>query len=313
MPKLKRFVRLFRERMKQTEMMQYSVYIAFYLLLSFFPVLIVIGNILPLFDIDPNNLLLYLDTIIPAQVLDLFGPTLRNLLTSSSGGLLSLGIIGTLWAASKGVTAIHSGVNKAYGLDNTGIYYVITRVVSILTLALVLLMLVLILLLFSFIALFMDQIDPAIMRVLRPLSWVAVLVGLFIVLLMIYIFAPDLKVRIRDAAPGAAFVSASWMLLVETFALYVRYVARASGYGTIGAFFLLMIWLNLASKIILLGAILNATIYESKYGTPKKRVGKVERYVERILPSAPAEEKRSRNEEKYNRNEEKCNRNEEKP
>ena len=60
------------------------------LLLSLFPLLIAVGNVLPYLRIDPNSVLPYIAEAIPKDVYKNLEPAIRSLLTQRSGGLLSV-------------------------------------------------------------------------------------------------------------------------------------------------------------------------------------------------------------------------------
>ncbi|MCS6734487.1 YihY/virulence factor BrkB family protein, partial [Proteus terrae] len=87
--KLMRFIETTQNRITDSEMGTTSVVVAYYLLLSLFPLMIALGNLLPYLSIDPNTVLSYVQELIPSQIYDFIGPAIENLLTTSSGGLLS--------------------------------------------------------------------------------------------------------------------------------------------------------------------------------------------------------------------------------
>ena len=63
--------------------------------------------------------------------------------------------------------------------------------------------------------------------------------------------------------PGAVVATLGWMLLGQLFGLYAQFfAAKVSGYQIIGSFIVLMLWLNMAATIIILGGITNAIIAE---------------------------------------------------
>ncbi len=81
---------------------------------------------------------------------------------------------------------------------------------------------------------------------------------LFLFVLVINRVVPNIKLRWRDAAPGAALSVAAWLFLSYVFSFYVDNMANYSLlYGSLGAIIALMLWLYLSSIILLLGAILN--------------------------------------------------------
>lgn len=61
------------------------------------------------------------------------------------------------------------------------------------------------------------------------------------------------------------------MLLSQIFGLYVKYFSsRIASYQIIGSFIILMLWLNFAATIIILGAIVNAVVDEYLSGDKEK-------------------------------------------
>lgn len=101
-----RFFETIQRKYQEAEVTNSSVVIAYYLLLSFFPIVIIIGNLLPLLNLDINTILPYFSTIIPEAIYKEIVETIHRLLTSSSSGMLSFGIVAAFWAASKGMNAM---------------------------------------------------------------------------------------------------------------------------------------------------------------------------------------------------------------
>jgi membrane protein len=85
-------------------------------------------------------------------------------------------------------------------------------------------------------------------------------------------------VRLRSVLPGAVFATIGWMLLSQVFGLYAQYfAARVSGYQIIGSFVVLMLWLNFAATVIVLGGVLNAVVEEFVGGEVVERTGPVDK------------------------------------
>ena len=133
--KLKTFIDLIAVRMQNSEIGVTSSVVAYYLLLSFFPLLIAVGNILPLFHFNQNQVLTMLKTMMPQEIFLLFAPSIKALLTSGSKELLSISAVATLWSASKSINALQIAMNKAYGVNGTT-NYLVMRIVSMLMLIL---------------------------------------------------------------------------------------------------------------------------------------------------------------------------------
>ena len=115
---LMRFIETTQKRIVDSEMGTTSVVVAYYLLLSLFPLIIAFGNILPYLQIDQGTVLTYIREVIPETIYEFIGPAVKNLLTQSSGSLLSVSALAALWSASQSINALQIAMNKAYGVDN---------------------------------------------------------------------------------------------------------------------------------------------------------------------------------------------------
>ena len=59
----------------------------------------------------------FLSNIMPGEVYKLIEGTLTDVLNDQNGGLLSIGILGTIWSASRGVNALIKALNRAYNVE----------------------------------------------------------------------------------------------------------------------------------------------------------------------------------------------------
>src|SRR5699024_12858942 len=85
-------------------------------LLSIFPAVMVVGNLLPMIGIDAKTILAYLSTAIPESVYDFIQPLIYDFLRRGSGGVLTTGALIALWSTSQGIAAFQRSVNHAYGI-----------------------------------------------------------------------------------------------------------------------------------------------------------------------------------------------------
>jgi membrane protein len=99
--------------------------LAYYLILAIFPFILFLVAVLDAFGSSSpqfvNELFDYLRRVMPAQVFDLIETyterTLRN--EDTAPGLLSVGILGTIWAASGAFAALINALNRAYDVQET--------------------------------------------------------------------------------------------------------------------------------------------------------------------------------------------------
>lgn len=272
---ISRFFSIAKERVKISEFTTYSIVVAYYLLLSLFPLLITVGNILPFLSIDPSSVLPYIQEIMPSTIYQFLGPAIKDLLTQSSGGLLSISAITTIWSASKSINALQKAMNKSLGVEQrTGI---VARILSVLVLILFLFAMVALSLIIGAGQVLLDAIQPifaipdSFVNIFQTVKWPLTFVALFLLMAIIYWMIPNVKMKLRSVLPGAIFATIGWLLLSQVFGLYARYFATTvSGYQIIGSFVVLMLWLNFAAMIIILGSVLNASMEEFYNGELKE-------------------------------------------
>ncbi len=107
--------------------------LSFYFVLSLFPLLIFLLTLLSFLPDADKLLLNYMARMIPPQALDLIDRWADDLRESRSGGLLSFGLVFTLWSASTGMLALMRALNTAYEVKE-GRPFLKARLVAILLL-----------------------------------------------------------------------------------------------------------------------------------------------------------------------------------
>lgn len=221
-------------------------------------------TLLPFLNIDPDQIYLFLNAILPDQVYSLINGTISEVLENRNGGLLSIGIIGTIWSASKGVDALIKSINRSYDKDETR-PFIIARFVSVIfTFLLVGLIIVALLLsvfgkqigviLFSYFGLEVDflKIWNSIRSIIPPLL-------IFTVLTTMYWIVPNIKLYLRSVLLGSAVATVAWIVLSYGFSYYISNFANYSAtYGSIGGIIILMLWLYFTGMILMASGQINA-------------------------------------------------------
>ena len=104
-------------RYKDDDLPSMSAQITYYLILAFFPFLLFLINLISFTPLSNDILVTNFNTFLPSGAGVLVKNVVVQTLQSKSTTLLLLGMIGSLWAASKGIAAITKGLNKAYDID----------------------------------------------------------------------------------------------------------------------------------------------------------------------------------------------------
>ena len=250
----KLFHRFFRHRI-----LSQSAQMAFYLLLSFFPCLIILTR----FAVNEtvlNTLLDVLKVLLPSAAADLVQENLSSL---SPFPLLPTGIILLLYAASRGVsTAIYASV-IAYDAVETRPFF-IRFLMRFFLLPLLLLLgatAAIVLLLLNHILGRLTVLSQ-LWKIFRyPFS---LFVGSAL-LALFYFFLPTHRAPFWRHLPGAVFSTVVGITASGIFAdLADKNLHYSAYYGNISGVILLLLWLYLCSMITLLGIELNAAIFEKE-------------------------------------------------
>ncbi|EGP9495580.1 YihY/virulence factor BrkB family protein [Listeria monocytogenes] len=252
--------------------------LAYYMLFSIFPMLLIAATLLAYLHIDKDSVFNMIKEFAPDQIMDFLEENLNNLLTQKNGGLLSIGIIATLWSASNGMNAVMKSLNKAYGVTNKR-NYVVQRLLSMFfTLAMLATVGATLLLL-----VFGQQIGMFLINHLNfsedflsfwnNLRWTVTLIVIFVVFTFLYWVAPNRRSTLISVLPGALFSTIGWTVASVGFAYYVNNFGNYSAtYGSIGVIIILILWFYLTGIILMIGGELNATLAIRK---KKKELGEI--------------------------------------
>jgi membrane protein len=238
--------------------------LSYYFVLSLFPLLILLSAALAYLPIPGlfNQVLGAMARLVPADSMGLVNKIALDVTTARRAGILTFGIVFTLWTASSGFAATIDGLDMVYRVRETRPVWK-TRPLALGLAVIVGSLLVLALLLMT--------VGP------RLGEWLAQKIGLGTVFLytwpylrwgiavlfavcgveLLYYLAPNLKQRLWHHLPGAVFAVACWMGLSFLLGLYFRQENLTITYGTLGAGIALYIWFYLTGFAILLGGELN--------------------------------------------------------
>ena len=250
-----------------------SVAVAYYWLISIFPLLMIVVNILPYFQIPISNFLLTIKEFLPDTIYEVVAKIVREVLTQPSTGLLSFAILSALWTFSKSMDFLQKAFNKAYGVaKNRGI--ISHQLMSLLVSFGLQILFALALFLSMFGHMLLDflkshwQVEGSILSYLQDFTGPLIYALLFAILIMLYYFLPNVKVtRIRYILPGSAFVVLTIVSLLNIFSVYfnnyVNYLVDVRFFSSI-IVVVMMFWFILIAKILIIGAVINASVQSLK-------------------------------------------------
>ena len=267
-----RFFKVSKDNWARADVTSQAGELAYFVLFSLFPILLVIANIIPLFPIDVNAVLSYMETAVPPDIYSVIEPILIGYLNSSSGGVISIGLITALWSASKAFNSLQNLLNEVYGVESRKNFILVRLVSLLIQLAIVSIVgaIVFIFVFGEFIVSFIEDllsIDLGIIMQILQLRWLILLLVLVSLFMAIYFLVPNHHLGIKYAVPGAIFATVGWLVLSQGFSIYLQFAGGdAAANATFGVFIVLMLWLYLAATILLLGGLINTIYYEYKNG-----------------------------------------------
>ena len=250
-----------------------SVAVAYYWLISIFPLLLVVINILPYFQIPVSNFLNVTNGFLPDTVYDVVAKIVMEVLTQPSTGLLSFAVLSALWTFSKSMNYLQKAFNKAYGVAKSrGLIY--QQLMSLFVSFSLQILFALALFLSVFGRILLDflknywQSDNPIFVYLEDLTGPLVFTLIFAILVMFYYFLPNVKVpRIRYVLPGSIFVLLTLVLILNIFSASVNhYINNLVDVRFVSSiiFVVTMFWFILLAKILIIGAVINASVQSLK-------------------------------------------------
>jgi membrane protein len=253
----------------ETNVLGTAAELAYYFILALFPMLIFLTSLVGFLSGVRETIFSALAYVAPGEAMQLVNQTLNDVVSKRSGGLLSFGILGALWAASGGVAALINGLNEIYRVKE-GRSFVRVRLIAIgLTILLALLVIA-----GTSLIVFGDKVinwlaEMAGMSDFTTFVTGAVhyLSGIAMVILglgVIYYAAPNVQQSWKWITPGSVFAILAMLIVSSLFSLYLRIVPDYSAtYGSLGAAIVLLLWLYLIGLVLLLGGDINARIREA--------------------------------------------------
>ncbi|HEX7960223.1 MAG TPA: YihY/virulence factor BrkB family protein [Terriglobales bacterium] len=257
--------------MSEDEVGVRSAALAYYFVLAIFPAMLFLLSLLGFFAAAGSHLreMLYttLGRVLPGSASELIHKTLDEVSRSSSAGKAIFGILGALWSASAGVSAIIQSLDIAYDVKEDRPFWKQKAIAIGLTLALAVLVIgALGLMLYGgSVANWLGHhvgLGQAFVMGWKIIQWPLVLAFMFLAFTVTYYFAPNLKEpEWHWITPGSVLGLVFWLVASFGFKLYLRFFnSYSKTYGSVGAVIILLLWLYITGFSILVGGEVNSAI-----------------------------------------------------
>jgi membrane protein len=265
------FFKIFITKLKTDPIPDWAATLAYYFMLSIFPLLIFILALIPYFQFDIHTITQFINDYVPEGIANILSTTVLDVITEPQGGLVSFGILATIWSASNGMNALIRAVNRSYNIEETR-NFVLLRIASIfLTIAMIIVIIVTLLLpVFGHVIIetletyfFLPHETATILNTLR---WILGIGLMTFVLMVLYKIAPNVNLTFKQVIVGAVAATVGWQIISIAFSTYVSNFGNYTAtYGSLGGVIILMLWFFLTGMILVIGGEINATLYQKKH------------------------------------------------
>lgn len=282
MKKVVRFIIKFVNKATADSVPAYAAQVAFFVMLSFFPFMMLLVMIVSKLSVMNTNVLGYILRVVPSGLESYVAYIVDDVVNANVQSFTLITVFVSLWSAAKGIQALSTGLNKIYGVEQNKNYFLVRLICALYTLVFMVLCIIVIA-----IQAFGSQIAHKIIDnypafadatlLILSLKNVVTFLVIFVFLLLIYYQLPNRRGHMRHEFTGAVLASLAWMLMTRGFSVYIKYSADNSKmYGSMTSVVLIIIWLYIGMQIVLYGAEINYYLsdliwkYREKYHMKKK-------------------------------------------
>ncbi|NLZ84037.1 MAG: YihY/virulence factor BrkB family protein [Clostridiales bacterium] len=276
-----KLIRLFGKKMQDDHIPAYSAQAAFFIIISFFPFIMLIISIIKYLPITESSMLLFFSRLFPSGVSSMVVSIVNNIyITDSSMTLISITAVSTLWSAGKGFLSIMTGLNKVFSIKETR-GYLYLRVTSAFYTLIFAIMVIATMILFVFgnlLYIWIEKKVPILADMALLIISVRTIIGLITLLIffvLIYLFIPNRKAKVMEEIPGALICAAGWMGFSYAFSYYIDNFSNFSAtYGSLTVIVLFMLWMYFLMYILFIGAQFNRLLEDKHFVSKVKKVYK---------------------------------------
>jgi membrane protein len=251
--------------------------LAYYFVYSLFPFLFFLATLaayIPHVQVSMETLLARGHALLPPQAMHIIDKNVRELVDHPRPHLLTVGLLATLYSASRGVDAIRRALNLAYDVKESRRFWRTELVAFAMTIGGAALVL------FGIAALIAGgqlglwlagqaHIARAYVLVWSWLRWPVTAISVMSCVAFAYYLLPDVEQEFRFITPGSVVGTLLWLLATWGFAQYAAHFGSYNvTFGSIGGVVVLMTWFYLTGFIFIMGGEINA-ILENASGEGK--------------------------------------------
>ena len=267
MARIKSILKKLYAIISKPEMLILPANLAFFLVLSVIPIIVLIGLIASTFSISLDLVIEFINDNLPTQISEIIASFINGKGIDFNVGFFT---ITAFILASNGPHSIIVTSNTLYNFEQGS--YLNRRIKAfILTIILVsLFMFILVVLAFGnniLKAIFeigiLKNISSVVYSLFVYLKWPIAFFIIFFSIKLLYTIAPDKNIPSRFVNKGAMFTTLGWILTTAIYSYYVSHFSKYDiFYGSLSNIIILMMYIYFLSYILVLGIAINSNSYE---------------------------------------------------
>ncbi len=264
--RLKELIFKFMYKMDRDRVRAHSAEAAFFIMMSFFPVLMLLLTLVQFTPITQQQVLHTIENITPMGMIEVLEPIVDSIYNQPIA-VISWTAIAALWTAGKAIMGLADGMNSICAVQKVK-NYLVTRIRAAFYMILMILALILSLAILVFgysIQEYLSKRFPNLSRYTGDLVAPMAIALLILILLfaVLYAFLPDVRQKFFRQFPGAVFAAISWAVYSYGFSLYLDYAGSMSViYGSLTTLVVVMLWLYGSMYLLFIGAEINHYLTE---------------------------------------------------
>lgn len=248
----------------------FSSQIAFFMLLSIFPYLIILFMILTNMSLSYSEEMTTIYRMMPDEVATIIKDYLEYSAEITGSGVLSPLVIISIWISSNAMTALMKALNMAYNVTETR-KYIHRKLISVVCTLMTIILITIALLIPNIGVIFMTYIRKYLIIPEINIEFInfvknviSITVFIFILGLLYYIL-PNKKFKVSSVIPGTIFSFFGLLFISYLFSYFVKEYSRYSLlYGGLAAVIILLMWLFLCGIILMIGGEINSMKLEKR-------------------------------------------------
>jgi membrane protein len=267
--RFKAFLKRLYEEYENDAVADSAASLAYYFVFALFPFLFFLTTLtayVPYVRRSVDTILARAHAILPEQAVGLIDTHLRGLVENQRPRLLTLGLLATLYSASRGVDALRKTLNLAYDVKESRKWWRTELVAFGMTIGGALLVLISITLLTAggsagFWLARHVGIAHEYVIVWSWLRWPITALAIMSAVACAYYFLPDVKQKFKFITPGSVIGTLAWFAASLGFGFYVSHFGSYNvTSGSIGGVVVMMTWFYITGLILLMGGEINAIL-----------------------------------------------------